>query len=103
MLASVDKVIDWLDNWEQIKNSAIPIRFKEDFEKLRGIRYEVNIVMPDGKIYTKFIKADYITVEKNSGVTVFWYRRYEYDDPSEDAVIATVPPTALITPINNEL
>lgn len=59
-------------------------------------RYELNVVMPDGKLYTKFIEADYITVEKNSGVTVFWFE--EYGD--HHTVIATAPPTAIITKIN---
>jgi hypothetical protein len=31
----IEMVIDWLNQWEQLKGGAIPIRFKEDFEKLR--------------------------------------------------------------------
>ena len=29
----IDAVIDWMNTWEQLKNTAIPIRFKEDFTK----------------------------------------------------------------------
>ena len=27
----IEKVIEWMNTWEQLKDSAIPIRFKEDF------------------------------------------------------------------------
>lgn len=28
----VDRIIEWLNTWESIRNTAIPIRFKEDFK-----------------------------------------------------------------------
>ena len=29
----IDAVIDWMNNWEQLKDTAIPLRFKQDWEK----------------------------------------------------------------------
>ena len=29
----IDSVIMWLNTWEQIKDTSIPIRFKEDFTR----------------------------------------------------------------------
>ena len=29
----IEKVIDWMNTWEQLKNTAIPLRFKEEFTK----------------------------------------------------------------------
>lgn len=29
----IETVVTWMETWEQLKNTAIPIRFKEDFEK----------------------------------------------------------------------
>lgn len=29
----IDAVIDWMNNWEQLKDTAIPIRFKDDWTK----------------------------------------------------------------------
>ena len=29
----IDAVIDWMNNWEQLKDTAIPLRFKEDWTK----------------------------------------------------------------------
>jgi len=29
----IDVVINWMNTWEQLKDTAIPIRFKEDFTK----------------------------------------------------------------------
>lgn len=29
----IDAVVHWMNNWEQLKNTAIPIRFKEDCTK----------------------------------------------------------------------
>ena len=29
----IQKVIDWMNTWEQLKNTAIPLRFKEEFTK----------------------------------------------------------------------
>tara|TARA_R110002153_G_scaffold271657_1_gene439337 strand:+ start:115 stop:432 length:318 start_codon:yes stop_codon:yes gene_type:complete len=29
----IEKVIDWMNTWEQLKNTAIPLRFKEEFMK----------------------------------------------------------------------
>lgn len=29
----IDNVVMWLNTWEQLKDTAIPIRFKEDFSK----------------------------------------------------------------------
>jgi hypothetical protein len=29
----IDAVVHWMNNWEQLKNTAIPIRFKEDWTK----------------------------------------------------------------------
>ena len=29
----IEKVIDWMNSWEQLKDTAIPLRFKEDFMK----------------------------------------------------------------------
>lgn len=27
----IEKVVEWMNTWEQLKDTAIPIRFKEDF------------------------------------------------------------------------
>lgn len=27
----IDAVVQWMNTWEQLRNTAIPIRFKEDF------------------------------------------------------------------------
>ena len=29
----IDAVVDWMNNWEQLEGTAIPIRFKEDWTK----------------------------------------------------------------------
>ncbi len=29
----IQKVIDWMNTWEQLKDTAIPLRFKEEFTK----------------------------------------------------------------------
>ena len=29
----IDAVVDWMNNWEQLKDTAIPLRFKEDWTK----------------------------------------------------------------------
>jgi len=29
----IDAVIDWMNNWEQLKDTAISLRFKQDWEK----------------------------------------------------------------------
>jgi len=29
----IDAVIDWMNNWEQLEGTAIPLRFKEDWTK----------------------------------------------------------------------
>ena len=29
----IEKVIDWMNTWEQLKNTAIPLRLKEEFMK----------------------------------------------------------------------
>ena len=29
----IDAVIDWMNKWEQLKGTAIPLRFKDDFTK----------------------------------------------------------------------
>jgi len=29
----IDIVIDWMNNWDQLKNTSIPLRFKEDWTK----------------------------------------------------------------------
>lgn len=29
----IEKVINWMNTWEQLKNTAIPLRFKEEFTK----------------------------------------------------------------------
>jgi len=55
-------------------------------------KYEIVVLMPNNTFYNKIIEADYITVEKNSGVTVFWFE--EYND--HNTVIATAPPTAIV-------
>lgn len=28
----IEEVIEWLNTWDQLKNTVIPIRFKEDFK-----------------------------------------------------------------------
>lgn len=27
----IKKVVEWMNTWEQLKDTSIPIRFKEDF------------------------------------------------------------------------
>lgn len=27
----IQAVVDWMNEWDQLKNTSIPIRFKEDF------------------------------------------------------------------------
>lgn len=29
----IEAVVEWMNTWEQLKNTVIPIRFKEDFTK----------------------------------------------------------------------
>jgi len=31
--AQIEAVVDWMNTWEQLKDTAIPLRFKEDFTK----------------------------------------------------------------------
>ncbi len=37
--AQIDAVVNWMNTWGQLKGTAIPIRFKEDFSKLIGPTY----------------------------------------------------------------
>lgn len=60
------------------------------------------VVLLGKSIYNEIIEADYILVKENSGVTVFFHRKYQYND-IEDTIVATAPPTAFIIQINDEL
>lgn len=38
----INAVINWMDSWEQLKDTAIPLRFKHDFSK--SIKPQIGIV-----------------------------------------------------------
>ena len=33
----IDAVVDWMNTWEQLKGTAIPLRFKEDWTRQLAI------------------------------------------------------------------
>ena len=37
----IKAIIEWLNSWEQLKDTAIPLRFKEDFPVKDDVRQEV--------------------------------------------------------------
>jgi hypothetical protein len=52
----INAVIDWMNNWEQLKDTVIPIRFKEDWTKQLNLA-DVNhsIFKPPLGLKPKFI------------------------------------------------
>jgi len=58
----IEKVIEWMNTWEQLKDTAIPIRFKEDFTnkkfEFKGFDSKNYRFSPKGKI------GDKLKVEK---------------------------------------
>ena len=34
------EVVDWMNSWEQMRGTAIPIRFKEDFMQSQSIKID---------------------------------------------------------------
>lgn len=60
----IEAVMCWMETWEQLKDTAIPIRFKEDFtgqlpqsDVIKSLPYDVVIVdMGNGEWYHGFDK-----------------------------------------------
>jgi|GEM_PF-4338295 hypothetical protein len=52
----IETVIEWMNEWEQLKNTVIPIRFKEDFMKKLTKDFEVKIRSED--IYLQQIRSN---------------------------------------------
>lgn len=43
----IETVINWMNGWEQLKDTAIPIRFKADFEnQIKGVKRPPIGIMP---------------------------------------------------------
>lgn len=47
----IEAIIAWMNNWDQLKNTVIPIRFKEDWAPVLG----VNIQKPPLGLIPKWI------------------------------------------------
>ncbi len=76
----IDAVIDWMNNWEQLENTAIPIRFKEDWIKQLNLdvvnqsKFEPqkNIDMKTLLIIdTEADRVDYRIVENDDTITLY--------------------------------
>ena len=65
----IDVVINWMNSWEQLRDTAIPIRFKEDFTKIKPMT-------TDNKVYIlqkdlPRIKAGSEGIVNESGILCF--------------------------------
>ena len=47
----IDAVIDWMNNWQQLKDTAIPIRFKEDCSKHLNLAVARDLLLDFGSYY----------------------------------------------------
>ncbi len=54
----VNAIVDWLNNWDQLKGTAIPLRFKEEFtkttrqkwfEKIKNCDHEIEDISKEGR------------------------------------------------------
>jgi len=68
----IQKVIHWMNTWEQLKDTAIPLRFKEEFTKqltltdvVKSLKTKDLMTFEDYK-NNLFIKADGVYQPKKS-------------------------------------
>ena len=52
----IEKVIDWMNTWEQLKNTAIPLRFKEEFTKQLTLTDVVSMCCDETRKVNQFLK-----------------------------------------------
>ena len=80
----INAVIKWMNTWEQLRNSSIPMRFKEDFTKQvnpQDLIGEVGSLRPPISIMPQFLWKKY---RKNELMeTIIRYLNAELKVPPE--------------------
>ena len=81
----IESVIEWMNTWEQLKDTAIPIRFKEDFTKLlvdppvrKRVRFYPRDVEEtfDGTVIEETQYSYLVIPDDNLAGTARWNKRY---------------------------